>query len=300
MSKYLNLKPVEFDSLSASRKAKIKWEGRILLPKYDGCMAIVGFWNGKPDFIISRTGEEVKSMGHMYDDVQRRFPELVSMQGGSAFIGEAWTPGKEFAEISGTFRRQRPQPELGFAVFDHVGYTTDNEDEVPELTSTLCYWQRLESLAAAATLAGGHCYAPLPVICADEAHALRYAKNLKAVGGYDGCVAGDPYATYTPGSGSNGEFLKVKPLLSFSLEVVGYEQAVGEKTGRPTGALAVRFKGTTCKVATGLSEDQQAHLGDFVGGIIEVQCMGVYPGDTGLMREPRFIGVRGDVLKADY
>lgn len=299
MSEYLNLKPVEYDKLSTKAKSKVQWAGRKLLPKYDGCFMMAGFWNGKPDFMLSRTGEVVKSCDHIFDDVLKRYPSLAEVKGGKVLLGEAWRPGTEFAVLSGEFRRQRPQLGLGFAVFDIVDYAIGH-GESPKLYSPHSYHERLAFLEDCDRLVGGNCFPPLSVDCEDEDHAWRYARNLKAMGGYDGAVAGDPYATYTPGSGSAGEFLKVKPLLSYTLEVVGYEADVGAKTGRPTGALVVRFKGTTCKVATGLNEAEQANLAQFVGKMIEVQCMGVYPGDDGLMREPRYVGVRDDVTKADY
>lgn len=299
MSQYLNLKPVDYDKLSPKAKAKVQWKGRKLLPKYDGCFMMVGFWDGKPDFILSRTGEVVKSCDHIPDDIIKRYPKLSGVKGGKVLLGEAWRAGTDFAVLSGEFRRQRAQLALGFAVFDIVDYTIGSND-LPNLFSPFTYAERLGLLEQCERYVGGNCFPPLSVDCEDEAHAWRYARTLKAMGGYDGAVAGDPYANYVPGSGSAGEFLKVKPLLSFTLEVTGFEQDVGAKTGRPTGALVVRFKNTTCKVATGLTEDEQANLRQFVGKLIEVQCMGVYPGDDGLMREPRFVGVRDDVTKADY
>ena len=297
MSKYLNLKPVEFDALSAKAQKAFEWEGRLLLPKYDGCFAMVGFYDGKPSFILSRTGEAVKSMDHIHEDILIRYPWVSNTLGGFVFLGEAWNPGKTFAELSGTFRRQYAQPGLGFAVFDYVEYTGDVG--LPDLSSSLPYKTRLEILRDYRHVLS-NVYPPLPVLCEGEQHARRYAQTLKDTGGYDGAVCSDPQATYSPGSGKCGSFIKIKPLLSYSLRVVDYEGATGAKTGRATGALVVAFKGTTCKVATGLSEEEQANLASFVGRIIEVQCMGVYPGDDGLMREPRYVGIREDVTNPDY
>lgn len=301
MSQYLNLKPVELDKLSAKVAAGIKWIGRLMLPKYDGCMAIVCFVDGKPDRIVSRTGERVLSMDHIYGDMLLRYPDLALRPGGVAFIGEAWLPGRTFAELSGTFRRQSPQAGLGFAVFDMVDY----EAAGTVLSSSLPYAQREGWLEVHADRrAPGLVFPPLLVVCEGEEHAKRYAQTLKNMGGYDGCVAGDPFATYLPGSGSNGEFLKVKPLRSFTLEVVGVTASKGEKTGRDTVALQVRFKGGVCGVGTGFNHEQAELWAAFpatvVGTIIEVACMAVYDGPTGMMREPRFVGFRNDVIKADY
>lgn len=301
MSTYLNLKPVEFGKLSAKRKASVKWEDRILLPKYDGCLCMIGFHNGVHDFSLSRDGKPVKSMDHIVEDLMLRYPWLVDSKQSLCFIGEAWHPGTEFSVISGEFRRQRPQPQLGFAPFDIVHYTVA-DDDTPLLADDRPYWQRLEVLQDARQIACG-VYPPLPVRCEGEAHATRYALNLKAAGGYDGAIASDPHAAYVVSDGY-GEFLKVKPIQSFALEVIAVEADIGEKTGRPTVSLVVRFKSGRCGVGTGFSNDDAARWaaspGLIVGSIIEVGCMAVYPGEQGMMREPRFLGIRNDVTTPDY
>lgn len=304
MSQYLNLKPVEYSNLSAKAQAAIKWEGRYLLPKWDGCMCLIGFFDGKPGFILSRDGKPVRSMEHIYDDLLRRWPSIATSKGGVCFIGEAWIPGAAFKDISGTFRRHSAQPALHYAVFDLVNYGKEADNGEPKLWSEWPYSKRLGWLRHFIDqTTGGSAFFVHPQVCEDEAHAMRYAKNLKALGGYDGCIASDPDATYTPGSGSSGEFLKVKPLQSFSLEVVGVAASTGEKTGRVAAALQVRFKGGVCGVGTGFDNaTAAAWVADpenVVGTVAEIECMGVYDGPNGMMREPRFVGFRHDA-KADY
>lgn len=296
---YLNLKPVEFDAMGKKNQAAFKWAGRILLPKYDGCFAMVAFHNGLPDFIMSRTGELVKSMDHVYEALFTAYPWLAQSPGGWMVLGEAWNPGKEFADLSGEFRRQYPQPQLGFAPFDLVRYERHAPTDLPVLWSNHPYRERLNELENARIVLSNLVFAPVPAICESREHAERYARCLKDAGGYDGAICSDPEAAYIPGSGKGGEFIKVKPLLSYSLECIGFKKDVGAKTGRDTCALTVRFKeGKPLGVATGLSEAQQAHPEQFVGKIIEVEAMGV--SSKGLLREPRFKGVRTDVVKADY
>lgn len=301
---YLNLKPVEYSNLSAKAQAAIKWEGRYLLPKWDGCMCLIGFHDGKPDFILSRDGKPVRSMEHMYGDLLRRWPRIATSKGGVCFIGEAWIPGAAFKDISGAFRRHSAQPALHYAVFDVVNYARVLNMQ-PLLESDWSYSKRLHYLRATSDNGRGLSQAILsmPVVCEDEAHAIRYAKNLKALGGYDGCVASDPHATYAPGSGSSGEFLKVKPLQSFTLKVMAVTASTGIKTGRPTVALQVLFKDGLCGVGTGFSHEQAVawteQPSSVIGTMIEVECMGVYDGPSGMMREPRFVGFRHDA-KADY
>ena len=291
MSEYLNLKPVEFEKLSQKAQAAFKWEGRVILPKFDGCFAMVCFWNGKEDFILSREGKEVTSMRHAFDQLIESHPWVLNTKGGVAFLGEAWGQAMEFKKISGLFRRDANQAELIFVPFDIVDYTLDEKD-LPVLASDSPYILRLVRLGID------------PVMCAGQGHAIEYAQRLKNAGGFDGAVVSDPHATYTPGSGRCGSFIKVKPLQSFTLRVIGIEAAKGAVTGRDTAVLVVAFKGTTCKVGTGFTPNEAAEwIADprlIIGHFVEVGCMAVYSGPTGLMREPRYYGIRTDVLKPDY
>lgn len=289
---YLNLKPVEFDALGKKAQAAFQWEGRVLLPKYDGCFAMVAFVDGEPFYVMSRTGEVVKSMAHIGPALLKTYPWLASTRGGVMVLGEAWNPGCEFSDLSGIFRRQYPQPDLGFAPFDIVGWAPiPDSDGMPRLHSDRPYRHRLNDLEKGAM--GNGIYCPVPADCASKDQAWSYAQTLKRMGGYDGAICADAAASYTPGAGKGGEFIKLKPLLSYSLECTGYEAAVGAKTGRATVALVVRFKeGRPLRVATGLSFVQQDNPEQFVGKIIEVEAMGL--SSNGLLREPRFKGVRDD------
>jgi len=299
MAQYLNLKPVDFDKLSAKRQADVKWEGRILLPKYDGCFVIVLFDDHKMVGIRSRDNKPVLSMDHIQADLRMRYPWLNNNLGRIAFLGEAWMPGVAFKDISGTFRRQRPQPSLGFAPFDLVQW--HGLAEAADLFAAAPYRDRLARLHDARP-GIVNVFPPLAVDCEGREHAERYARNCKALGGYDGAIASDPDAPYVVSDGK-GEFLKVKPLQSFSLQVIGVVQAIGEKTGRDTVALQVRFKGKACGVGTGFDhatgKEWMTNPQDIIGKIVEVQCMDVYPGEDGMMREPRYCGIRDDAT-ADY
>lgn len=302
MAKYLNLKPIAFDDLSAKRKAAVQWAGRILLPKYDGCLALVFFRDGEAAGVLSRDGNVTKSMDHIHEDLLLKYPGLATDRGDVCVIGEAWLPGREFKELSGIFRRQSPQTELGFAPFDIVSVVW-KEDGSPLLHSDTPYRERLDFLVHDRT--GFPClvFPPRPHECSSEAQANLYASNLKALGGYDGAIASDPDAPYSVSDGY-GEFLKLKPLQTFSLRVLRLEVGVGDKTGKATGALVVRFKDGECGVGTGFDADTLAgwisNPAGVEGQIIEVACMGVYPGPKGMMREPRFVGIRHDVINADY
>ena len=128
-------------------------------------------------------------------------------------------------------------------------------------------------------------------------HATTMARFWQA-GGYDGVVLHHIDAPYFQGR-AKYESVKIKPLLSYDLEVVGVNAAVGEKTGRATCALVCRWKdGGVQEVATGLSHAEQASPEQFLGKIIEVRAMGLTA--DGKLREPRFCGVREDKLTPDH
>jgi ATP-dependent DNA ligase len=300
LANYLNLKPVEFDALGKRNQDAFVWEGRILMPKYDGCFAMVAFWNGVPNSIMSRTGEYVKSMDHIYADLLAAYPWIASNKGGTMVLGEAWNPGKEFSELSGIFRRQYPQPALGFAPFDIVNFRMENF-ALPALYSSAPYAERLSGLEVQA-VGSTMIFRPTPHRCVNKVEAWAYARKLKELGGYDGAICSDPDATYTPGAGKAGEFIKLKPLVSYSLEVVAVILSRGAMTGRAIGTPVVRFRNGRCGVGTGFSNDAaEGWASDpttIVGKIIEVGAMGV--SSKGLLREPRFIGIREDVINPDY
>lgn len=286
MSKYLNLKPIDIEKMGRAQRKAFKWEGRFLMPKFDGCFAMVCFWDGKWDFILSREGKEVTSMRHVFDNLLEQYDWLDRTPKGVAFLGEAWSPNMEFKKISGLFRRDANQPELGFVPFDVVEYTID-ENNMPVLGSNEPYRKRLQKLGIK------------PTVCQGQAHAETYAAALKRHGGYDGAVVSDPEATYTPGSGVCGSFIKVKPVQSFDCKVLAVEAGEGAVTGRTTAVLVVSFKGCNQRVGTGFTPDEAAEWvanpSLVVGRTVEVECMGVYDGPTGLMREPRMKGFRDDV-----
>ena len=81
----------------------------IMMPKYDGCLAII-----LPDGIITRTGEPITSIPQCLDGAANLMP-------GHVLFGEVYKWGAPFKEISGAFRRHKPQPGLFVMVFD-AGY----------------------------------------------------------------------------------------------------------------------------------------------------------------------------------
>lgn len=310
MADYLVHKAVELEALSKKLQADIENHTYILSPKYDGCHAIFLFDNGKFVGAKSRTNEPVLSMDHIGTSLLDHYPWISHEGGKVAIMGEAWIPGKEFSEISGIFRRQYPQPELGFVPFDTTVWRYDQaEDGRPVLGEEFSehdgllkdkriYDVRLGRLHFRAwngpSLVHSTKSWALEKGDAIMATARFKAEHYKKLGGYDGCVLARADGLYQVGAGKGGEFIKIKPLLSFSLQCFNYNVDKGEKTGKNTLSLIVAFNGKAQKVSTGLTQAEIDSPEQFLDKWIEVEAMGLTV--NGLLREPRYKGIRTDVI----
>jgi DNA ligase-1 len=130
--------------------------------------------------------------------------------------------------------------------------------------------------------------------------AQEEAKRLKAMGCYDGAILAMGNGVYEQGSGKGGEFIKIKPLISYTVQVHGAELDKGEKTGKNTAALKFFLNDLEQKVSTGLTQEQVDQItreftygeGPWLNSYIEVEAMGITV--NGYLREPRFKGIRTD------
>lgn len=310
MADYIVHKAVELSALSVKNREAVKQKSYVLSPKYDGCHAIFLFDNGKFLAAKSRTNEHVFSMPRIGEELLGLYPFLQVDK--HAIMGEAWIPGREFSDIGGIFRRQSPQPELGFVPFDTVRWRYDStEDGRPVLGQYFDigelrheqrgYLERLNTLVQGRMLFPSLVYVPRFFrLDGTDAWALaeEEARRLKKLGGYDGAVLADAHGRYVVGAGKGGEFIKVKPLLSVSLKVTGVACDKGERTGKNTMALVCDLNGKEQKVSTGLTQAEVDHYtadpNKIIGQVIEVEAMGYTV--TGLLREPRYKGIRHDVI----
>lgn len=309
MADYIVHKAVELTALSAKvRKTLDTPREWVLSPKYDGCHCVHLFAGGAHVVTLSRTGEVVKSMGHIASDLLTVYGDLLAT-GHHAICGEAWSPELEFNEISGLFRRQYPAPSLRFVPFDivpwypnldfsgaaaHLGEDSAGACDVP-------YLVRLSGLSSHSVLGTSIIkpkYSYLIGLSVTEAMRAAEvdAKHYKKEGGYDGAVLAQAKGKYTVGAGKGGEFIKCKPLISVSVKVTGVFPAIGDKTGKNTLALGFTHNGLQQKVGTGLTQDQvdawAANPKLILGEVIEVEAMGITV--NGFFREPRFKGIRTD------
>lgn len=309
MPDYIVHKAIDLDKLSTKAKAETLTSTYLISPKYDGCHVIFLFVNGDLHDVLSRTGERVISMNHVAEDLKATYD---LGKGRIAICGEAWIPGQEFSDISGLFRRQYAVPDLKFVPFDCVPWDAGSEvsegifsslprlGQYNEVPYRAPYIARVKGLLTRKPIVTS-VMCPVFLDCEVgklEEKATTQALHYKALGGYDGVVAARADGVYKVGSGRGGEFIKFKPLLSESLVVVAVEPAIGVKTGKHTCSLVVTYNGRAQRVSTGL---MQREINEYVstpesiiGKTIEVEAMGITT--TGLLREPRYKGIRTDVI----
>lgn len=307
---YIVHKAVELSALSKKAKDKLATNSEwIISPKYDGCHGIFAFDHGKKVGVYSRSGETVHSMYHVAEQL---LDTGLFNNGRWAICGEAWVYGKEFNEISGMFRRMRPVEELGFVPFDFIpwdyndqtftgppirlGQHDGKEHKVPYVLRMAQLEARLGGFLKMPSV-----YPPTLINfegpfeeALEKAAALAKAYKKRTDSFYDGVVLADAYGEYTVGAGKGGEFIKVKPLISFTVAVTGAALDFGTKTGKNTAALKFILNGREQKVSTGLTQAQVDEITTvgWDGYRIEVEAMGLTV--NGLLREPRFKGIRND------
>lgn len=280
--KYLIQKAVEISKVKKANRLTLEEYGQRFwaFRKYDGCCAIL-----KGGRTFSRTGEEYQCLNDISEALHRCAPHLV-------FIGEAWWPGKDqFNLISGAFRRQKRDDKLMFYVHDILEREHFDAGHSPVPFQDRCN----EFVDTVEGFCDGRVWNATGFLAGHYGNPQDKCNELVEEGGYDGLILRDPNGTWTAGSGTTGEIIKIKRKLSFDLQVLEVNTAVGEKTGRTVYKLVVGFNGKPLGVGSGVPHKPEEVPA--VGDIVEVEAMD-YSSD-GLLREPRFKGVRFDKSSPD-
>jgi DNA ligase-1 len=290
---YLSQSAVEFSALGKAVQKALEaqsWRDYYWYQlKYDGVSGIV--FTGLPGFpedgrMRSRTGERAMSCDHIVAECRRIFgPDMV-------VFGEVYKHGWEQPEISGAFRRQSPQPELEFVVFDMI-----TADEYAAGLSERIYSER--HLEYSSALRSGD--SPGIVFAAETRLPEHTSEDVVAAhavhqGGFDGYIRRDPRSSWTPGKDKRGVVLKFKPTVTFDLELIGTEEGKGRNKGR-VGALLFRFRGDKV-VKAGAIPDELRDNPPALGTIHEIEAMS--ESTQGVLREPRYKGQRFDKDKPDF
>ncbi len=285
MAEYIIQKAVSPDKVKKKLQRSLEEYGKTYEAqrKYDGCCAVIYTGSGPLEaWGESRTGER-------YPSLDPAATELAEQMGpGFVLIGEAWWPGKDqFNLISGAFRRLEPSYKLSVLVNDCL-----TQAEFDAGYSAVPYRERRERIPISAGNRWGKAasWAPGTYGCPQA-----LCNQIVAEGGYDGLILRDPAGTWTRGNGTTGEIIKIKRELSFDLRVVEVNTAKGEKTGRDVYKLVVDFEGRRLGVGSGVPHDLSSV--PQVGDIVEVVAMD--RSSDGLLREPRFKGIRFDKTNPD-
>lgn len=252
----------------------------VMMAKYDGCLAII-----TPDSVITRTGEAITSIPQCLEDAAKLLPDHV-------IFGEVYKYDTQFKEISGAFRRHKPQSGLFVMVFDAVPFADwkagkCDKPYIERYTALRDAWLRTptDSLIVAPAL--------------DLGAPQGFANAMVRQGGYDGAIIRRKDAPWTTGASKNGEAIKVKPVQSLDLEVLGWYRGKGKHAGR-AGGITVLYKGVKTDVGTGFSDRERqeiADAGQAPCGVAEVEFMELTA--DGKLREPVFKGWRYDKTEPD-
>lgn len=252
----------------------------IMMAKYDGCLAII-----TPEGVITRTGEPITSIPQCLDDAAELLP-------GHVIFGEVYLYATPFKEISGAFRRHKPQPHLFVMVFDAVPF-----DDWKAGKCDKPYSERYTALKDA-----GH-RTPVPSLIVAPALDLvapqGFANVMVRQGGHDGAILRRKDAPWMAGASKNGEAIKVKPVQSLDLEVHGWFRGKGKHAQR-AGGITVLYRGVQTDVGTGFTDREReeiASAGQAPCAIAEVEFMELTA--DGKLREPRFKGWRYDKEQPD-
>lgn len=286
--KYLTHRPQELRNLSAKAQAaldELPPERFMYQSKHDGCaiQILVGINVVR---IFSREGKECLSMPHIAEHFRKVSPPNM------VYFGEAWHSDMEFKDISGMFRRQRPQPELQAWVFDAVTL-----QEYRKGVAVRPYAMRQKALQGVLS----HGEGVYPVISATSAaHVNERVASIRESTDWkfrlDGLIQRDIEGFWQAGKDNAGAVLKLKDVLSVDLEVAGIIEGEGKFKGM-LGAIEVYWKGDRATVSGGRFTDRERRLyfatpGLLIGKIVEVHALGTTP--DGKLREPRYQRIRDD------
>lgn len=316
---YIVHKAVEFDKITKGARTALSKRLGILVGgvddlsehftaqrKYDGVNGVAVLL-GNGDQMLSRTGEVAKSCDHILKYLHHKV--------GKDFVvlGEVWHRKAPQTEISGTFRRHQPGPQLTYAAFDLL--TLDEfragKSERPFRERYLKLHTKLEGNESDPAFVAAT-YNPGTYGSATALAGALGDSGAEGRGWYDGAILRDPEGFWTAGSGTTGEIIKVKPRASYDVRVVGVVEGLGKNAGS-LGSLVCIGPQKTFTVRGCIDNETakrwwNAYLADEgkvgrspdnpVGKIIEVECLGIT--EDGSLREPVMKCVRDDKLEADF
>ncbi len=308
MANYTFPKAVDWHNLSRKGQDAVKFGGRLLLPKRDGCCVKVLYTDNDVEF-LSSDDKPVRSLEHLreYLNSLRRDPFL-HFSAGTKLICEAYIPGRLLEYVSGKVRQHSPEPELRLMIWDAVQPWGADLGFSPRLEYVACVLgtNSLSAVTVAPTrflggLGSEEKYRQEAWKAAQDAVLTGLWGHL--AGPFDGAILRDPGEPYTEGRSSGG-IVKLKPTVTYDLEVVRVELGRGARTGKPTASLVLRWSlGREQKCGSGLTAriiaEMHADPDSFVGRVAEVEAKAARSGD-GMLLEPAFKRWRDDKTEGEF
>lgn len=242
--------------------------------------------------ILSRTGEEYTSLEHLKEPLLALSKEIQC----EVIIFEAYAKGVPQPTISGWCRDTKKQ---------HLEVEAYIHDAMPlgEFAGTgfaESYYVRAEYLRLH-MLQNPYLHLVEQRHITNEKALFAMAESIWAAGG-EGVVARPEFAGYYPGK-RNQYMVKLKKGVSFDLKVVALEEGTGKYKGC-TGKLVCQDRnGKKIKVGSGLNDEQRRTWWSpfgydcIIGKIVQIDAMAV--STKGVLREPRFKGIRLDKTEVD-
>lgn len=262
--------------------------------KLDGVFCLAVVLDGKC-YIYSRTGEEYTSLNHLKGDLCN----LARISQLDVFIFEAYATGLPQPTISGYCRDTKDQHRV-IDAFIHDAMTFEDF----RTGDTEGYYSRYVYLQACMKYFDQetgviHCVPQKEVYSLE--HLQKYADYMIDKG-CEGIVAREEFSSYQAGK-RNKSMIKVKKGVSFDLKVVALEEGEGKYKCHCGKLVCEDSKGIKVRVGSGLTDEQRqlwwsAHgSSEILGKIVQIDAMAV--STKGVLREPRFKGIRTDKVEVD-
>lgn len=245
--------------------------------------------------IFSRTGEEYLSLEHLKPELY----DISKTLGTDIIIFEGYANGVPQPTISGWCRDTKAQHyEVGAYVHDALSL-----DEFWGTCEARPYEERSQELSRIEFWQSYHHTFRVPQYFAYTWSEIdKAAERIWNVGG-EGLVVRDPSVGYLPGK-RNETMMKVKKDISYDLKVLSLQEGTGKYTGM-VGTLVCQFRdGKEVVVGTGLTDAQRKRwwseffYDEIVGKIVQIDAMS--ESTKGVLREPRFKGIRTDKTEGDF
>lgn len=201
-------------------------------PKLDGIRCFIHV-DGENVKLVSRTGKEFKSLGHIADAVS----ELVSVMGkdtsgfspsARSFILDGELYNHEFKDdfqgLVSAIKRDKPSENthlVQFHCYDYVAEGRDFEDRIHELYHMDQWWQE------------GDCIHIVPTFPVDNLDEVVEQNSLWLEDGYEGSMIRNAKGGYQPNKRSPN-LQKYKSFLDAEFEIVGAYENKGKMEGQCT------------------------------------------------------------------